>query len=73
MHQNVLQTKWKHFRNELNFQWKHLSADDLDAIEGKRDNLGLLLESRYGYARRRAEREVDLFVDEFTDKLRRAS
>jgi len=32
-----------------------------------------LLESRYGYARRRAEKEVERVVTEFEDKLRRAS
>ena len=57
----------------LEFQWKHLTPDELDRVQGKRDHLVALLERRYGYARRRAEREVDLFVNEFADRLRRAS
>ena len=73
MYQDVLRTRWKQFRNELNYQWTELSSDDLDGIDGKRDNLVYLLESRYGYARRRAEREVERVVAEFEDKLRRAS
>jgi hypothetical protein len=32
-----------------------------------------LLESRYGYARGRAEREVERVVTEFEEKLHRAS
>jgi hypothetical protein len=30
------------------------------------------LQARYGYARRRAEKEVDLFFGEFHDRLRMA-
>jgi uncharacterized protein YjbJ (UPF0337 family) len=44
-----------------------------DQINGRRDNLVVMLESRYGYARRRAEKEVERVVTEFEDKLRRAS
>jgi len=69
---DVLQTRWKHFRNEINHHWTHLTADDLDGINGRRDNLVILLESKYGYARRRAEREVERVVTEFEDRLRRA-
>ena len=73
MHQDVLRAKWKHFRNEINDHWTELSSDDLDQINGRRDNLVVLLESRYGYARGRAEKEVERVVTEFEDKLRRAS
>jgi uncharacterized protein YjbJ (UPF0337 family) len=73
MDQDVLRVKWKQFRNELNYQWNQLTPGDLDQVNGKRDNLVFLLEHRYGYARRRAEREVDLAVSEFEDRLRRAS
>jgi len=73
MHQDVLRAKWKHFRNEINDHWTELSSDDLDQINGRRDNLVVMLESRYGYARRRAEKEVERVVTEFEDKLRRAS
>jgi len=73
MHNDVLQARWKHFRTEINDQWAELSADDLDQISGRRDTLVLLLEHKYGYARQRAEREVERVVAEFVDKLRRAS
>ena len=73
MQPDVLRAKWKKFRNELNYHWTELSPDDLDGIDGKRDNLVYLLERRYGYARRRAEREVERVMTEFEDKLRRAS
>ena len=73
MQSDVLRAKWKKFRNELNYHWAELSADDLDGIDGTRDNLVYLLERRYGYARRRAEREVERVMTEFEDRLRKAS
>jgi uncharacterized protein YjbJ (UPF0337 family) len=73
MYHDVLQTRWKQFRRELNHRWQHLTPDDLDRVHGKWDDLVVLLERRYGYARRRAEKEVDLFVSEFSDRLRKAS
>jgi uncharacterized protein YjbJ (UPF0337 family) len=73
MHGDVLRTRWKHFRNEINAHWAELSSDDLDRIDGRRDNLVVLLESKYGYARGRAEREVERVVTDFELKLRRAS
>jgi uncharacterized protein YjbJ (UPF0337 family) len=73
MRTDTLRAKWKQFRNEANFHWTQFSSDDLDRIDGTRDNLVYLLERRYGYARRRAEREVERVMTEFADKLRRAS
>ena len=73
MQKDFLAAKWKLFRNEINYHWTQLSSDDLDGIDGRRDNLVGLLESKYGYARRRAEREVERVLTEFEDKLRKAS
>jgi hypothetical protein len=72
MQTDVLRIKWKHFRNEITYNWTELTSDDLDRINGRPD-LIVLLECRYGYARGRAEREVERVVTEFEDKLRRAS
>ena len=73
MHFDVLAAKWKKFRKEVHYHWTQLSSDDVDHVEGRRDNLVVLLQSKYGYARKRAEREVERVVTEFEDKLRRAS
>jgi uncharacterized protein YjbJ (UPF0337 family) len=73
MHSDVLEVKWKHFRNEINYHWNQLSSDEVDRVNGRRDNLVFLLQRKYGYAKRRAEREVERVVTEFEDKLRRAS
>ena len=51
MQPDVLRAKWKQFRNELNHEWTELSSDDLDGIDGKRDNLVYLLTSVFDAAR----------------------
>jgi uncharacterized protein YjbJ (UPF0337 family) len=73
MQNDVLEAKWEKFRNEINCHWTELSSDEVDRVNGSRANLVILLESKYGFARRRAEREVERVVMEFADKLRRAS
>jgi uncharacterized protein YjbJ (UPF0337 family) len=73
MQSDVLAAKWKQFRNEINSQWADLSSDEVDRVDGQRGNLVFLLQRKYGFARRRAEREVERVVTEFEDKLRRAS
>ena len=70
---DVLQAKWKKFRNEVKDHWTQLSSDEVDRVDGRRSNLVTLLQNKYGYARHRAEREVERVVTEFEDKLRRAS
>jgi len=71
--QDSLKAKWKHFRKELNYRWNQLDSEDVDRVDGNRDTLVSLLERRYGFARGRAEKEVDSFLNEVEDKLRRAS
>jgi len=71
--EDILRVKGTQFRHEIINHWSEFSSDDLDSIEGKPDNLVILLESRYGYARGRAEREGERVVTEFEEKLHRAS
>ena len=73
MHSDAFEAKWKKFRKEINYNWNQLSSDEVDGIQGRRDNLVFLLQRKYGYARRRAEKEVERVVTEFEDRLRRAS
>jgi uncharacterized protein YjbJ (UPF0337 family) len=73
MQRDFLTTNWKHFRNEINDHWAQLSDEDLDQVNGRRDDLVGLLESKYGFTRRRAESEVERVVTEFEDKVRKAA
>lgn len=62
-----------HLRGEIMRRWQELSASEIDECWTDRSKLVAFLQSRYGYARRRAEQEVDLFYGEFQNRLRMAA
>jgi len=70
---NAVFNNWKHLRGEINSVWEHISETDLIGIDGQRDSLVTLLSDRYGLIRSRAEREVDLIVSTFEEKLKNAA
>ncbi len=52
---------WKQFKGQVKQKWGKLTDDELDVIDGKREELAGKLQAHYGYAKERAEREVDEF------------
>jgi hypothetical protein len=58
-------------RGEILGRWGQLTASDIEDCD--RFQLITVLQSRYGYARRRAEKEVELFFGEFQERLRMAA
>jgi hypothetical protein len=60
-------------RGELTGRWQQLTTSDVDACCADRSKLIDVLQSRYGYARKRAEKEAELFFGEFQDRLRLAA
>ena len=42
-------------------KWGKLTDDDLDVIEGKKDQLVGRLQERYGYSKEQAEKELDIW------------
>ena len=61
------------FRGEITRRWQQLTTSDIEECCTDRSKLIALLETRYGYARSRAEKEVELFFGEFHDRLRMAA
>ncbi|WP_337028276.1 CsbD family protein [Pantoea eucalypti] len=49
---------WKQFKGKMKEKWGKLTDDDMQVIEGKRDQLVGKIQERYGYAKDEAEREV---------------
>lgn len=58
---------------EIRRRWEQLSSSESEQCSVDESKLIDLLQARYGYAKRRAEREVDLFFGEFQARLRRAA
>jgi len=63
MNQDQVIGKWKQLKGAARIMWGKLTDDDLDQIEGHREKLVGRLQERYGYARERAEEEVDEFLN----------
>lgn len=59
---DILEGKWKQLKGKAQQQWGKLTNDDLDKISGKREELVGLVQERYGYAKAKAEKEVDAFL-----------
>ena len=53
---------WKQFTGQVKEKWGKLTDDDLTTIAGKRDQLAGILQERYGYAKEKAEKELDEFL-----------
>jgi len=52
---------WKQFTGKVKEKWGKLTDNDLTTIAGKRDQLSGLLQTKYGYAKEQAEKELDEF------------
>ena len=68
MNQDVFEGKWKQLKGKVQEQWGELTSDELDQIDGRRRQVVGLLQEKYGYARERAEREFDDFLDSLDDE-----
>ena len=62
MNWDQIKGNWKQFTGKVKEKWGQLTDDDLTAIEGRRDQLAGKIQERYGYAKERAEQEVDEFA-----------
>lgn len=65
MNEDVIQGNWKQLRGKVREWWGKLTDDDLDMINGKRDQLVGRLQERYGYSRDEATREIDRRLEEY--------
>ena len=51
--------QWKQFKGKAKEKWGQLTDDEIDMIEGKRDQLVGKIQQRYGIGKDEAERQVD--------------
>lgn len=59
MNKDEASGNWKQFKGKMKEKWGKLTDDDMQVIEGKRDQLVGKIQERYGYAKDEAEREVN--------------
>lgn len=61
MNKDLLEGKWHEFKGKIKEKWGKLTDDDLAKINGKKEELIGHLQTRYGYAKDRAEKELHEF------------
>jgi len=62
VNEDILKGKWHEIRGSVKTKWGKLTDDDLTAISGQSEKLLGLLQTRYGYAKEKAEEEYKTFV-----------
>jgi uncharacterized protein YjbJ (UPF0337 family) len=56
---NRVQGSWKQLEGKVKTKWGKLTADDLTAINGRREELQGKIQQRYGIAKDQARKEID--------------
>ena len=59
MNNDRIEGNWKTMKGKVKEQWGKLTDDDLDVIDGKREELAGKIQNRYGIAKDEAERQID--------------
>lgn len=67
MNSDILAGKWKQLKGRVKEQWADLTDDDIVKAEGNYDKLIGTIQERYGYARDRAQAEVDAWMTRYVD------
>jgi uncharacterized protein YjbJ (UPF0337 family) len=73
MTQPIIEQKWNEWKQDLRSHWGHVTDDDWRRIEADHEGLLGVLQTRYGYTRDEAEREVDAFVAARQERVERLS
>jgi uncharacterized protein YjbJ (UPF0337 family) len=58
MNQDQIAGNWKQFKGKMKEQWGKLTDDDLDVMEGHRDQFLGRVQERYGVAKEEAEKQL---------------
>ena len=59
MNWDQMEGKWKQMKGSVKEQWGKLTDDDLNQINGRRDQLVGKIQERYGLAKEEAQRKAD--------------
>lgn len=64
MNKDILKGRWLQVKGAAKRKWGELTDDDLDKIDGDRMKLAGAVQTKYGIARDKAEKEVAEFCRE---------
>lgn len=64
MNWDRIKGNWKQYKGKAQAKWGELTDDDLDRIDGRREQLVGVIQERYGIARDRAQNQLDEWLDD---------
>ncbi len=70
VNQDLLANQWKSLRPRIKERWHALTDDDLKLIAGDRTVLANVLCERYAYTEEQAQKQVDQFVSDVSEKVK---
>jgi len=62
MNWNQIQGNWPHYKNKARLNWVKLTDEDITRISGRREEMIVRLQERYGFAKTEADREIEAWV-----------
>ena len=67
MNWDTVKGDWKRFKGKMREKWGELTDDDLEKVQGHRDQLEGLLQKKLGLAKDEVKRQVDAFESTLAD------
>ena len=65
MNWDRIEGNWKQFSGKVKEKWGELTDDDIARVNGNREHLEGVLQERYGYAKDKAQAEIDRWTSSF--------
>jgi uncharacterized protein YjbJ (UPF0337 family) len=59
MNWDRVQGDWKQFKGKVREKWGNLTENDVEALNGQRQQLEGILQERYGYTKDQVKKAVD--------------
>ena len=63
MNWDRIEGNWKEYKGEVKAQWGKLTDDDITAVQGRREELEGRLQKTYGYAKDKANSEINTWLN----------
>ena len=62
MNDDVFKGKWMQFKGQIKEKWGQLTDDDLNTVDGQRDQLVGRIQERYGLAKDEVNTQLDALI-----------
>lgn len=63
MNTDIIKGKWLQLKGDIRHRWGKLTDDDVNEVQGDAEKFIGKLQERYGYARDRAQKELEEFMN----------